>query len=94
MNNDYDRKFVNFVLKPHLENINGYKVHLNDNDILPGAGTIIFLLYYLYYAHESRSRIIVLFSSFMTYFDLCNLGFLGSIFALLSFLVPYRNVQL
>lgn len=38
VNNDYDRKFVNFILKPHLENKNGYKVHLNDNDILPGAG--------------------------------------------------------
>lgn len=38
VNNDYDRKFVNFILKPHLENKNGYKVHLNDNDILPGGG--------------------------------------------------------
>ncbi|XP_053175677.1 single Ig IL-1-related receptor isoform X3 [Scomber japonicus] len=37
VNNDYDRKFVNFILKPHLENKNGYKLHLNENDILPGA---------------------------------------------------------
>lgn len=40
VNNDHDRKFVNFVLKPHLENKNAYKVHLNDNDILPGAGEL------------------------------------------------------
>lgn len=37
VNNDHDRKFVNFILKPHLENKNGHKVHLNDNDILPGT---------------------------------------------------------
>lgn len=45
VNNDYDRKFVNFILKPHLENKNMYKLHLNDNDILPGAGKITFLFY-------------------------------------------------
>lgn len=38
VNNDHDRKFVNFILKPHLENKNTYKLHLNDNDILPGCG--------------------------------------------------------
>ncbi|XP_042372596.1 single Ig IL-1-related receptor-like [Plectropomus leopardus] len=38
VNNDHDRKFVNFILKPHLESKNAYKVHLNDNDILPGSG--------------------------------------------------------
>lgn len=38
VNNDYDRKFVNFILKPHLETKYAYKVHLNDNDILPGSG--------------------------------------------------------
>lgn len=43
VNNDYDRKFVNFILKPHLESKNTYKVHLNDNDILPGSGKIQFL---------------------------------------------------
>lgn len=37
VNNDHDRKFVNFILKPHLENKNGYKLHLNENDILPGG---------------------------------------------------------
>lgn len=45
VNNDYDRKFVNFILKPHLENKNGYKLHLNDNDILPAGGelTLVYL---------------------------------------------------
>lgn len=38
VNNDHDRKFINFILKPYLENKNAYKVHLNDNDILPGGG--------------------------------------------------------
>lgn len=38
VDNDHDRKFVNFILKPYLENKNAYKVHLNDNDILPGGG--------------------------------------------------------
>lgn len=38
VNNEYDRKFVNFILKPHLETKHAYKVHLNENDILPGAG--------------------------------------------------------
>lgn len=40
VNNDHDRKFVNFILKPHLESKNAYKLHLNDNDILPGSGEI------------------------------------------------------
>lgn len=46
VSNDYDRKFVNFILKPHLENKNGYKVHLNDNDILPGGGMLTLLTLY------------------------------------------------
>lgn len=45
VNNDYDRKFINFILKPHLENKNGYKVHLNDNDVLPGGGELTLLRY-------------------------------------------------
>ncbi|XP_070686256.1 single Ig IL-1-related receptor [Pempheris klunzingeri] len=58
VNNDYDRKFVNFILKPHLENKNGYKVHLNDNVILPGSEPSAELL-----MNMSRSRrLIVLLS--------------------------------
>ncbi|XP_077565563.1 single Ig IL-1-related receptor [Stigmatopora nigra] len=36
VNNDYDRKFINFILKPHLENRQSQKVHLNENEIMPG----------------------------------------------------------
>lgn len=38
VNDDNDRKFVNFILKPHLENKYGHKLLLNDTNILPGAG--------------------------------------------------------
>lgn len=57
VNNDYDRKFVNFILKPHLENKNGYKVHLNDNDILPGGGELT-LSYYKLYIYCTRFAVL------------------------------------
>lgn len=34
-----DRKFVNFILKPQLERRRGYKLFLDDRDLLPHAGT-------------------------------------------------------
>lgn len=34
-----DRKFVNFILKPQLERHRGYKLFLDDRDLLPRAGT-------------------------------------------------------
>ncbi|TRY95339.1 hypothetical protein DNTS_034098 [Danionella cerebrum] len=37
VNNENDRKFVNFILKPHLENKYSHKLMLNDTNILPGA---------------------------------------------------------
>ncbi|NP_001167309.1 single Ig IL-1-related receptor precursor [Salmo salar] len=37
VNNEYDRKLVNFILKPHLVNKSGHKLHLSDNNILPGG---------------------------------------------------------
>ena len=37
VNNEYDRKFVNFILKPNLVK-HGHKLHLNEGDILPGTG--------------------------------------------------------
>ncbi|XP_067292215.1 single Ig IL-1-related receptor [Pseudorasbora parva] len=37
INNENDRKFVNFILKPHLENKYSHKLLLNDTNILPGA---------------------------------------------------------
>ncbi|XP_041652668.1 single Ig IL-1-related receptor [Cheilinus undulatus] len=71
VNNDYDRKFVNFILKPHLENINGYKVHLNDNEILPGSEPSAELL-----MNMSRSRrLIVLLSFAYLEQDWCNNNF-------------------
>ncbi|XP_037587086.1 single Ig IL-1-related receptor [Cebus imitator] len=33
-----DRKFVNFILKPQLERRRGYKLFLDDRDLLPRAG--------------------------------------------------------
>uniref|UniRef100_A0A3Q0RWN4 Anoctamin 9a n=1 Tax=Amphilophus citrinellus TaxID=61819 RepID=A0A3Q0RWN4_AMPCI len=80
VNNDYDRKFVNFVLKPHLENINGYKVHLNDNDILPGADPSAELL-----MNMSRSRrLIVLFSHAYLEQDWCSSNFRQGLLHLLE----------
>lgn len=38
INDENDHKFVNFILKPQLENKCGYKLLLNDTNILPGAG--------------------------------------------------------
>lgn len=37
-NSTDDRKFVNFIVKPQLENRHGYKLFLDDKDILPNAG--------------------------------------------------------
>ncbi len=37
-NTENDRKFVNFILKPHLENKYSHKLLPNDTNILPGAG--------------------------------------------------------
>lgn len=36
-----DRKFVNFILKPQLERRRGYKLFLDDRDLLPRAGTTV-----------------------------------------------------
>lgn len=38
-----DRKFVNFILKPQLERRRGYKLFLEDRDLLPRAGTTLVL---------------------------------------------------
>ncbi|KAM9854978.1 single Ig IL-1-related receptor [Aulostomus maculatus] len=71
VNNDYDRKFVNFILKPHLESKNAYKVHLNDNDILPGSEPSAELL-----MNISRSRrLIVLLSHAYLEQDWCSNNF-------------------
>lgn len=71
VNNDHDRKFVNFILKPHLENKHGYKVHLNDNDILPGVEPSAELI-----MNMSRSRRLIILLSF-AYLEQewCNVNF-------------------
>lgn len=71
VNNDHDRKFVNFILKPHLENKNGYKVNLNDNDILPGAEPSAELIMNI---SRSRRLIIVLSYAYLEQ-DWCNNNF-------------------
>ena len=43
VNNEYDSKFVNFILKPNLGK-HGHKLHLNESDILPGTGDASLLL--------------------------------------------------
>uniref|UniRef100_A0A667ZSR5 Single immunoglobulin and toll-interleukin 1 receptor (TIR) domain n=1 Tax=Myripristis murdjan TaxID=586833 RepID=A0A667ZSR5_9TELE len=71
VNNDYDRKFVNFILKPHLENKNKYKLHLNDNEILPGSEPSAELL-----MNVSRSRrLIVILSHAYLEQDWCSNNF-------------------
>ncbi|XP_026166852.1 single Ig IL-1-related receptor [Mastacembelus armatus] len=80
VNNDYDRKFVNFILKPHLENKNGFKMHLNDNDILPGGEPSAELL-----MNMSRSRrLIVLLSHAYLEQDWCYNNFRQGLLHLLE----------
>lgn len=80
VNNDYDRKFINFILKPHLENKNGYKLHLNDNDILPNTEPSAELL-----MNISRSRrLIVLLSHAYLEQDWCTNNFRQGLLHLLE----------
>ncbi|KAM7396839.1 hypothetical protein PAMP_019848 [Pampus punctatissimus] len=80
VNNDYDRKFVNFILKPHLENKNAYKLHLNDNDILPGTEPSAELV-----MNMSRSRrLIVLLSHAYLEQDWCSNNFRQGLLHLLE----------
>ncbi|XP_078113305.1 single Ig IL-1-related receptor isoform X2 [Sander vitreus] len=80
VNNDHDRKFVNFILKPHLENKNAQKLHLNDNDILPGSEPSAELL-----MNISRSRrLIVLLSYAYLEQDWCSNNFRQGLMHLLE----------
>uniref|UniRef100_A0A3Q3WWV0 Uncharacterized protein n=1 Tax=Mola mola TaxID=94237 RepID=A0A3Q3WWV0_MOLML len=80
VNNDHDRKFVNFILKPHLEKKNAYKLHLNDNDILPGTEPSAELL-----MNMSRSRrMIVLLSYAYLEQDWCSNNFRQGLLHLLE----------
>ncbi|KAK9516576.1 hypothetical protein VZT92_024496 [Zoarces viviparus] len=80
VNNEHDRKFVNFILKPHLESKNALKVHLNDNDILPGSEPSAELL-----MNISRSRrLIVLLSHAYLEQDWCSNNFRQGLLHLLE----------
>ncbi|XP_071376301.1 single Ig IL-1-related receptor [Centroberyx affinis] len=80
VNNEYDKKFVNFILKPHLENKNGHKLHLNDNDILPGSEPSAELL-----MNVSRSRrLIVVLSHAYLEQDWCSNNFRQGLLHLLE----------
>ncbi|KAK6472480.1 single Ig IL-1-related receptor-like [Huso huso] len=62
VNTVHDRKFVNFILKPHLENRYSYKLHLNDTDILPASEPSAELLMNV---SHSRRLIVVLSKSYL-----------------------------
>ncbi|KAJ3596907.1 hypothetical protein NHX12_003307 [Muraenolepis orangiensis] len=68
VNNECDRKFVNFILKPNLAK-HGQKMHLNEKDILPGAEPSAELL-----MNVSRSRrlVVVLSHAYLEQDWCCN----------------------
>ncbi|XP_062918181.1 single Ig IL-1-related receptor [Mobula hypostoma] len=77
---DDDRKFVNFILKPHLENRYGYKLHLDDSDILPGSEPSAELI-----MNISRCRrLIVVLSKVYLEQDWCKLNFREALWNLLD----------
>ncbi|KAM3870562.1 single Ig IL-1-related receptor [Diretmus argenteus] len=80
VNNDYDRKFVNFILKPHLESKSGYKLHLNDNDVLPGSEPSAELLMNM---SRSRRLIVVLSHAYLEQ-DWCSNNFRQGLLHLLE----------
>ncbi|XP_076863650.1 single Ig IL-1-related receptor [Brachyhypopomus gauderio] len=78
--NENDRKFVNFILKPHLENKCGHKLFLNDTNILPGAEPSAELL-----MNVSRCRrlVVVLTQSYLEQ-EWCITNFRQGLFHLLE----------
>ncbi|PNJ84685.1 SIGIRR isoform 12, partial [Pongo abelii] len=58
-----DRKFVNFILKPQLERRRGYKLFLDDRDLLPRAEPSADLLVNL---SRCRRLIVVLSDAFLS----------------------------
>ncbi|KAL7867997.1 hypothetical protein SRHO_G00093810 [Serrasalmus rhombeus] len=80
VNSENDRKFVNFILKPHLENKCGHKLLLNDTNILPGAEPSAELV-----MDSSRCRrlIVVLSQSYLEQ-EWCTTNFRQGLFHLLE----------
>ncbi|XP_069757208.1 single Ig IL-1-related receptor isoform X2 [Narcine bancroftii] len=75
-----DRKFVSFILKPHLENRYGYKLHLDDCDILPGSEPSAELIMNI---SRCRRLIVVLSKAYLEQ-DWCRLNFREALWNLLD----------
>ncbi|XP_038620521.1 single Ig IL-1-related receptor [Tachyglossus aculeatus] len=80
INSADDRKFVNFIVKPHLENRHGYKLFLDDKDILPHSEPSADLI-----MNVSRCRrLIVVLSDAYLEQDWCNTNFKEGLWRLLE----------
>ncbi|XP_042321566.1 single Ig IL-1-related receptor isoform X1 [Sceloporus undulatus] len=79
-NSTDDRKFVNFIVKPHLENRYGYKLFLDDKDILPSSEPSADLI-----MNVSRCRrlIVVLSNAYLEH-EWCNNNFREGLWRLLE----------
>ncbi|KAM3918487.1 single Ig IL-1-related receptor [Leptodactylus fuscus] len=75
-----DTKFTNFILKPHLENRYGYKLHLDEQSLLPSTEPSAELL-----MNVSRSRrLIVVLSAAYLGQEWCQNNFRDGFFRLLE----------
>ncbi|XP_027028746.2 single Ig IL-1-related receptor [Tachysurus fulvidraco] len=80
INDENDQKFVNFILKPHLETKYGHKLLLNNTNILPGAEPSAELL-----MNISRCRrLIVVLSQAYVQQEWCTTNFRQGMFHLLE----------
>ncbi|XP_008107073.1 single Ig IL-1-related receptor isoform X1 [Anolis carolinensis] len=79
-NSTDDRKFVNFIVKPHLENRHGYKLFIDDKDILPNSEPSADLI-----MNVSRCRrLIVVLSNAYLEQEWCNNNFREGLWRLLE----------
>lgn len=79
-NSTDDRKFVNFIVKPQLENRHGYKLFLDDKDILPNSEPSADLI-----MNVSRCRrLIVVLSNAYLEQEWCNSNFREGLWRLLE----------
>ncbi|XP_060118167.1 single Ig IL-1-related receptor isoform X1 [Heteronotia binoei] len=79
-NSTDDRKFVNFIMKPQLENRYGYKLFLDDKDILPNSEPSADLI-----MNVSRCRrLIVVLSNAYLEQEWCNSNFREGLWRLLE----------
>ncbi|XP_077177367.1 single Ig IL-1-related receptor isoform X2 [Paroedura picta] len=79
-NSTDDRKFVNFIMKPQLENRYGYKLFLDDKDVLPNSEPSADLI-----MNVSRCRrLIVVLSNAYLEQEWCNSNFREGLWRLLE----------